>query len=272
MKDNFPDAECTFNSKVLGKYSKGVRKCDIIVKNKINGKEYITLIDAKYYSKKIDVKSVEEFITMAKDVNAEEGILVTQHGYSELAYERAENDPSQILLDILTLDELKHYQGYGSIPYGGEYGVFLTPAFGWIIDIVGRFGCLAYSYRKGFDFDKAWKEKEFVYFNLWITNEKKVSKIELLENQTELLKETFEVLESKIEIIESDGKEMALRKSIIKDYLSPEYACAIEYDGFIFFGVLLSENKRESVNLSKLIHMISRTIPISIKHKGIIDR
>jgi len=56
---------------------------------------------------KIDVKSVEDFIGMSNDVNADEGILVTPHGYTKLAYYRAENDPSQILLDILTLEQLK---------------------------------------------------------------------------------------------------------------------------------------------------------------------
>lgn len=267
IKDCFLDEECIFNSKVLGKYSKGLRQCDAIIKRTINGKEYKILIDAKYYSKKIDVKCVEEFISMANDINADEGILVTPLGYSQLAYERAENDPSQILLDILSLEELKDLQGYGAILYAGENGVILKPAFGWIIDAVRRFGCLAYSYRKGFDFDKAWNEKEFIYFNIWKTTEEKITKTELLKNQTEMLKESSVVIDSKIEIFSENGKELALRKTLIKDYLSPEYACAIEYDGFIFFGVMLSENNRESVNLTKLIYIISRTTPIKIKYR-----
>lgn len=267
IKDCFPNSECTFNSKILGKYSKGLRQCDAIVKQKINGKEQTILIDAKYYSKKIDVKNVEEFISMANDINVDEGILITPHGYSKLAYERAENDPSQILLDILTLDELKRFQGYGAIPYAGEHGVLLKPAFGWVIDIIGRFNCLAFSYRKGFDFDTAWKEKEFIYFNIWDTKTDKITKTELLENQVKMLNETHEVIYSKIEIVEENGKELAIRKSIIKNYISPEYSCAVEYEGFIFFGVMLSENNREKVNLSKLIHSISTTVPIKIKHE-----
>lgn len=266
ITDCFPDAECIFNSKVLGKYSKGYRQCDAIIKQTVNGKEHTILVDAKYYSKRIDVKCVEEFISMSNDIGASEGILVTPLGYSQLAYERAENDPSQILLDILNLEELKHFQGYGAIPYADENGVILTPAFGWIIDAASRLGCLAFSYRKGFDFDKAFKEKEFIYFNIWNKYEDEITKIELLENQTELLKETSDVIESKIEIIVENGKELALRKTIIKDYISPEYACAVEYEGFIFFGVMLSENNRESVNLAKLIHMISKTVPIGITY------
>lgn len=264
VKECFPDSECIFNSKILGRYSKGTRQCDIIVKTVFDDIEFITLIDAKYYSKKIDVKGVEEFIAMANDINAHEGILVTQVGFTQLAYERAENDPNQILLDILTLEELMYFQGYSAIPYAGEHGVLLTPAFGWIIDIIGRFNSLAYSYRKGFDFEKAFKETEFSYFNIWDTQIDGIKKTELLENQVELLKETSDVLESKIEIIVSNGKELALRKTKIKDYISYEYACAVEYENFIFFGVMISENNRESVNLKKLIHMVSRTIPIKV--------
>lgn len=262
----FPEAECIFNSKILGKYSKGMRQCDILIKNKIYGKENIILIDAKYYSKKVDVKNVEEFIAMVSDVNADEGILITQNGYTKSAYERAQNDPSQILLDILTINDLKQYQGYGAIAYAGNNGVLLMNAFGWVIDITKKFDCLAFSYRKGFDFEKAWNEKEFIYFNLWDTKIDKISKIELLEKQTKLLAEQSEIVNSKIDVIECNGKELAIRKTKIKNYLAPEYACAVEYEGFIFFGIMISENRREKVNLSKLIHMISRTRPIKIKN------
>jgi hypothetical protein len=266
IKDSFPNAVCIFNSKILGKYSKGTRQCDVLVKQNINGKEHLILIDAKYYSKKIDVKSVEDFIGMSNDVNADEGILVTPHGYTKLAYYRAENDPSQILLDILTLKQLKNYQGYCAIPYAGNHAVLLSPAFGWVIDGRQMFRSLALSYRKGFDFDKAFAEKELIYFNIWNTKEDKLTVVKLFENQIELLSESSNVLESNIENVEVDGKKLTTRKTIIENYISPEYACAIEYPNFIFFGVLLSENNRESVNFNKLKQMISKTLPIKVKH------
>lgn len=266
VKDCFPNSECEFNSKVLGKYSKGLRQCDIIVRKKTLNKEYIILIDAKYYSKKIDVKNVEEFISMSNDINADEGILVTPHGYSKLAYERAENDPSQILLDILNLDELKQYQGYAAIPYSGEYGTFLMPAFGWIIDSTRRDGLLACSYRKGFSFDRAWREKEFIYFNIWNTKKDEMTMKELLDSQVENLRESSEVLESTTTEINTNGRDLVLRKTIIKDYLAPEYACAVQYEDFIFYGILISENNRESVNLNKLIHSVSMTKGVKIKY------
>lgn len=86
IQNSFPDAELEFNSKIIGKYWKGDRQCDIIIKQKTNGIEKITLVDAKYYSKKIDVKAVDSFISMSNDVNADCGILISPIGYSELAY------------------------------------------------------------------------------------------------------------------------------------------------------------------------------------------
>lgn len=267
IKSGFPNAKCEFNTKLLGKYSKGHRQCDVIVKQVINGVEYTTLVDAKYYSEKIDVKAVEEFISMANDINADYGVLVSPKGYSELAYNRAENDPTPILLDILTLDELKQFQGDCAIPYSGDNGVILTPAFGWIIDASKREGMVASSYRKGFDFNTAFQEKEFIYFNFWDTKKDPLTKAELLVKQTELVSEFSQIFESNIETIIYNSKELTIRKTVIENYLAVEYSCAIEHDGFIFFGILISPENRESVNKTKLVQMIAGTLPIQIVHE-----
>ena len=54
---------------------------------------------------------------MCRDVDAAEGILVTPIGFSELAYNRAENDQMEIILNILSLEELHDLQEYLAIPY-----------------------------------------------------------------------------------------------------------------------------------------------------------
>lgn len=266
IKKSFHNASYEFNSKVLGKYSKGERQCDVLVTQIVAGKTISTLVDAKYYSKKVDVKAVEDFISMCSDVDASEGVLVTPQGYSELAYNRAENDPSQIILDILSLEDLYHLQGYMAIPYAGEYGCIIQPAFGWIIDANRWFGNLAWSYRKGFDFDKAYKEREFSYFNIWNTKKDFLTTTGLLERQVEMLSETSTIYENTIETFEEGGKKLTIRKTIIENYLAPEYACAIEYEGFIFFGVLVSDNNRESVNFKKLKKVVAQSLPIKVKH------
>lgn len=264
----YTDAKLEFNSKQLGKYSNGLRQCDTIIRQVINGVEHVTLVDAKYYSDKIDVKDVETFISMANDINADFGILVSPKGYSELAYNRAENDPSPILLDILTLKDLKQFQGYCAIPYAGENGVILAPAFGWIVDATQRHGMIASSYRKGFDFGQAFEEKEFIYFQFWNTRKDPISAEILLRNQEDLIRETSTIYESKIEKIDFNSKELIVRKTIAENYLAVEYACAIEHDGFIFFGILISPSNRESVNKNKLLQMVVKALPIKVIQKN----
>ena len=260
----YSDAKLEFNCQLLGKYSKGHRQCDTIVRKVINDVEYVTLVDAKYYSKKIDVKDVETFISMVKDIDADYGILVSPKGYTELAYQRAEYDPSPILLDLLTLKDLKEFQGYFAIPYSGENGVILAPSFGWIIDGTRRQDIIASSYRKGFSFEQALEEREFIYFQFWNTRKKPISAEVLLRNQENKIKENSMVFESEIEKIEFNSRVLFVRKSVIENYLGFEIVCAIEYDGFIFYGVLISPANRESVNKIKLLQMVSKTLPVKI--------
>lgn len=267
IKNYYKNADFEFNSMILGKYSEGLRQCDIIIKQKI-GNEIITiLIDAKYYSKKLDVKAVENFISMANDINAHQGILISPKGYSELAYNRAENDNSNIVLDILNLDELKFLQGMLAIPYSGEYGVLMLSPFGWIIDAKKRKGMIALSYRKGFTFEDAANQKEFMYFNIWDKQKDFITAYELLKTQEENI-HTLDTL-SKSTITESslNGIDYVIRKTIVKEYPAIEYACAIDHGKFIFFGIMFSPKNRETVNLNKLIKVITGTLPITIKHK-----
>ncbi|SFB70547.1 Restriction endonuclease [Flexibacter flexilis DSM 6793] len=263
----YPDAKLEFNSKLFGKYSNGLRQCDVVIRQIIGDIEYVTLVDAKYYSDKIDVKDVETFISMANDINANYGILVSPKGYSELAYNRAENDPLPVLLDILTLEDLKQFQCYCAIPYAGENGLLLFPAFGWIIDITQRFEMIASSYRKGFGFEEAFKEREFIYFQIWDTKKDPILPENLLLNQEYQIRERLKIKESEIKKIEYGNKSLMLRKTISENYLAVEYACAIEYDGFIFFGVLISPVNRETVNKNKLVQMVAKAVPIKVIQK-----
>ncbi|NIM15648.1 MAG: hypothetical protein GTO45_26975 [Candidatus Aminicenantes bacterium] len=66
--------------------------------------------DCKFFSRKIDVKMVDQFIGFLADIEAHIGILITNKGYSKAARERAKNDPFHIYLEIVTLDELSSWK------------------------------------------------------------------------------------------------------------------------------------------------------------------
>lgn len=267
IKDYYKDANFEFNSMILGKYSKGQRQCDIIIKQKIDNQIITILVDAKYYSKKLDVKDVESFISMTNDINAHHGILISPKGYSELAYNRAENDNSNISLDILNLDELKFLQGMTAIPYSGEHGVLMLSPFGWIIDAKKRDGMIASSYRKGFTFENAANQKEFMYFNIWHKDKDLITAYQLLKSQAEDIHAMDASSVTTINESSLHGVNYVIRKTITKLYPVVEYACAIDHGKFILFAVMLSPKNRETVNLNKLIKVIIGTLPITIKHK-----
>jgi hypothetical protein len=265
IKSAFPNAEYEYNSKRLGRYSKGLRQCDVIIKEHIQQEEHITLVDAKYYDGKLDVKDVEMFISMSKDVGASRGIIVSPFGYSELAYNRAENDESDILLEILNLEDLKQFQGYGAIPYAGENGVLLSSPLGWIIDAKGGEGFVASSYRKGLNFALATEEHEFMYFNFWKKDNECQSPADLIESQNWEIMEHY--LSASMNMTNGKFRSVnyTLRKMIIDSYPSPEYTCVVDHGEFLFFGVLFSPENREKVNTRKLIEIVTRSIPINIK-------
>ena len=130
----YPDAKITFNEKVVGRYSKIERQIDVLVEGRLAGTKIRLIIDAKYYSEKIDVKHVESFLGMADDTGAAQGILITSKGYSQAAINRAYYGPNNIELDILNFEELRRFQGFGGNIFKGCHGAIIPAPFGWILD------------------------------------------------------------------------------------------------------------------------------------------
>jgi len=134
LKESYPEAKITFNAKIKGRYSKVTRQLDILVEEYVAGNRMRIVFEAKYFNKKVDVKSVESCLGMLEDVEANKSIMISVKGFSEAAYNRAHFGPSQIELDVLSFDQLTNYQGECAIPYSGNNGVLISPPFGWIFD------------------------------------------------------------------------------------------------------------------------------------------
>jgi hypothetical protein len=83
------DAEITHNAHLMGRNSKTMRQIDVLVRQKIGQYEMLIVLDAKDYSRPVDVKGVEEFHGLLEDVGAHKGALVCPRGFSEAAKERA---------------------------------------------------------------------------------------------------------------------------------------------------------------------------------------
>ncbi|WP_197423794.1 restriction endonuclease [Novosphingobium sp. CCH12-A3] len=84
-----PNAEVIHNVKMMGCRSKVNRQIDVLVKERIGQYEIKIVIDCKDYKHPVDVKGVEEFYGLLKDVGGHKGVLVCPRGFSEAAKNRA---------------------------------------------------------------------------------------------------------------------------------------------------------------------------------------
>jgi predicted helicase len=92
-----PQFKIKYNYKIVGKYSKAMRQIDVYVESNI-GK--ITIVECKYYNRKVDVKIIDSFIGFLEDIDADSGLLITNKGASKTAKLRIlEKDIHIVILD-----------------------------------------------------------------------------------------------------------------------------------------------------------------------------
>jgi tetratricopeptide (TPR) repeat protein len=266
FRQAYPDAKISYNQKVIGRYSKIERQIDVLIEGRIAGKKLRLIIDGKYYSKNIDVKEVESFISMVEDVGAAQGILITSKGYSQAAINRAYYGPTDIELDILNFEELKRFQGFGGTITQGWYGAVIPAPFGWIIDGTRRENSIATLYQRGKTFEEAVINGEFIYANIWGYDE-------IIKNLDDVLKfheedtlrfhptATFEYSDS---IERSDNCRTLTRKILRKETDLQEYSGFVSFENFCVFCVLFTPEELSIKNIRKLEYIIERIIPVNV--------
>lgn len=255
----------TLNCRRKGLISQRSRQIDILVENKGE----LIAVDTKFYNKNIDIKCVEEFIGMLQDLGLNNGLLVTNKGYTKSAYRRAHNVNNGVLLDIFSVDEIEWFQGTLAVPYLGKYGVVLNAPFGWVIDIKKNFlKTPAVLYRKVFkSLGDALAVPDIIYINFWDKSESEINNIkELITYQEGYIREseplaTFEYLED----IRSDGIKIYQRIVTGGRYKGNEVTSFVDFEDYIFFSVLLSAEDMYKINLTKQRFITQSVLPIYIK-------
>lgn len=266
----YPNAQISYNVKIVGKYSKTNRQIDILIEEYIAGNKIKIIVDGKFFKKKIDVKIVEMFISMLKDCSVSKGILITQEGFTKAAINRAYYGEEDIELDILNFKDLKMFQGFGAIPYTGTYAVFLPAPFGWILDGTRRIGMLATLYQRGFTLEDAAKNKEWMYVNIRVKDEQIKNLDDLLKYQRKYTLEANPNAKiSMLPTIKRNDANVKIR--IIEDetYPTKEYTGFVEFEKFIFFAVLFTPEELKNKNIKKLESILQQVKPIFIKHQDI---
>jgi hypothetical protein len=114
QKQLSPDARVTLNDRVPGKHSKVFRQIDIGVRQKVGQFDVFIAIDCKDYKRNVNIKDVEAFVGLAKDVEANRAAIVSATGFSRAAKNCAEGAG----IDLFRLvDTGEHdWQSYLSIP------------------------------------------------------------------------------------------------------------------------------------------------------------
>lgn len=263
FKSQYPDAEISHNVKVTGRYSKSLRQIDILIEQYVAGNRIRIVIDGKKFSKRIDVKHVEMFISMLDDCEADKGLMITEQGYSKAAMNRAHYGTTNLELDILNFKDLTGFQGLGGIVYKDQFGVLVSPPFGWILDGASGRGFLAALYQRGLVFETALESTEFIYVDISampLTDLLDYQKRKVVEDRPKAI---FESLPT----VKRNDYKTHLRKI---NYLFPikEFTGFVEFDGFVFFAVLLTTEESSSKNRKKLESIMLSAIPINMNYKS----
>lgn len=85
LEEQFPDSEILSNQKMRGRYSKTKRQVDVLLRGKLAKWDMLAVVACKCFSRKINVKSVDQFIGMVNDIGGHVGVMFTNMGYSPLS-------------------------------------------------------------------------------------------------------------------------------------------------------------------------------------------
>ena len=94
------------NARITGFISKRKRQIDVLVDFRYDTDlERRIIFDAKYKSRPIDIKEVEAFEGLMKDVQAKKGYLVCTNGHTKAAFRRAQDHIGIRLLEPEEIDD-----------------------------------------------------------------------------------------------------------------------------------------------------------------------
>jgi hypothetical protein len=249
----FPDTSIQHNVLRDRLLSKTKRQIDILIEGKIAGFNPRIIVDCKFFNKKVDVKDVESFLSFLQDLKASKGILITNNGYSEAAYNRATNDSQDIELRIINFDDLDKWQGFIAIPYSKSHCAVVSAPDGWVVDSSGFGPYVAAFYPAGLTKEEAFKTEEgFIYLGFSHKDKQWPDLPDLLEKQKSALTYDHPIIEY-IDTIAKNGCNTMMRVIDAKEMGNTiEYTLFIDYPGVILYMTLLSPRAKEHEYVKKL--------------------
>src|SRR5579871_904462 len=267
FRSEYPQAKITPDARLIGKFSKVARQIDLLVEDQASDFTLKIAVDAKHYADRIDVKDVEQFLGLLRDVGVDVGVMIAPEGYSQAAINRAHYDDSRLELDVLNFKELKFFQGFGAIPFSGDVGVAMPAPFGWVIDARKSPNWAACLYQRGVSLEDAMNAHEWMYVN-FSKRDERWSDLESLLKVQEIYM-TDGKPGAKITFLDpirrEDGRKTIVRRYEHPSYPGPEFTGFVEFERFIFFCVLFTPAELEEKNLRKLRYIVRRVLPLGFR-------
>jgi hypothetical protein len=260
-----PEAEVVHNALLPGHLSGIRRQIDVLVTETISDAVFRTAFEAKHYSKKVDVKGVEEAIGLFQDVGVNRGVLVTTKGYTDAALQRANADDLDIDLDILDLSDLGSFQTDGmAIPYKGQNGAAIPAPLGWIIDCSRTEWGLARMYRRGLTFQEAHNVSEFMYVQIWDKEAEPKTLDGLIAEQNKGILHHFPKAEVAVDHLNLGRGRKGAMRTASGMYVVLEVTAFAEFAKFILFITLITPKVVLNRNRRKLEYVIRKALPFTI--------
>lgn len=267
LKAELPQAEVTLDVRLPGSLSEASRQVDILIREDVLGQCVTTAVDAKHHGRPIDVKHVEAFIGLLRDIGVERGVLVSKAGYTRGAYQRAFADDLDLDLDIFSLDEFERWQGAVGIPHSGSAGVVLPAPLGWVVDAESVQVGLTRLYQRGLTFDQAARQRQWMYVDIWHRKPPAEDLYELLEIQAQRIEKHVDggkITSVSFPELRRDER-CAIRHFEAPLYPTVEIAGFVEFERFIFFAVLFTPLVVQRRNTRKLEHILRRVLPVQVE-------
>jgi hypothetical protein len=189
-----------------------------------------------------------------QDLKASKGILITNNGYTEAAYNRATYDTQDIELRIIDFKDLDQFQGFIAIPYSKKHCAIVSAPDGWVVDGSGGSGYVASFYPAGLSQGEAFQTEGFIYVVFSDKNKDWPDLPDLLNRQKKRAEEHYK--NPKIEYINTikrDDCGVSLRVIDAVELGSTiEHTVFLDFPQVIIFLTLLTPRSKEKKYLKRL--------------------
>lgn len=261
----FPEADIKHDVKRWGYLSETERQVDIYIKGAVAGFDLDIAVDCKYFSRNIDVKAVDAYVSMLRDIRANKGVMITNAGYSDAAYNRAYNDIQDLELRIIEFDDLEDFQSFAAIPFAGGHCAYIPAPVGWVVDAQPSFPlATAALYPLGLPEDVALTKDGYIYV-AFSYKDKNIPDLQtLIDLQEEGIRETCpDAIIEYHETVKRENEKTRLRIADLRDerYGGLEYTLFVDCEEFTLMIVLLEPNHERGNYLDKLEWIGRHLIP-----------